>query len=69
MGVELTFASSLTGLLSHLGLYICKAQDPSHSDTTPLFMVLGEIFQGEKTSIYYINELGIIFHQDEKKYI
>ena len=60
--------SSLTGLLSHLGSNICKTQDQSHSDTTPLFTRLGENFQGEKTSIY-INELCIIFHEDGKKSI
>ena len=49
--VELTFALSLTGLLSHLGSNICKTQDQSHSDTTPLFTGHGENFQGEKTSI------------------
>ena len=49
--VELTFASSLTGLLSHLGSNICKIQDHSHSDTTPLFTGHGENFQGEKLSI------------------
>ena len=37
--VELTFAVSLTGLLSHLGSNICKNQDPSHSDTTPLYNI------------------------------
>ena len=48
--VELTFASSYckTGLLSHLGSNICKTQDQSHSDTTPLFTGHGEKFQGEK---------------------
>ena len=51
LGVELTFASSLTGLMSHLGSNICKTQDHSHSDTTPLFTGDGENFQGEKLSI------------------
>ena len=37
--VELTFALSLTGLLSHLGSNICKTQDHSHSDTTPLYYI------------------------------
>ena len=50
-GVELTFAVNLTGLLSHLGSNICKTQDQSHSDTTPLFTGHGENFQGEKLSI------------------
>ena len=50
-GVEFTFAVSLTGLLSHLGSNICKTQDQSHSDTTPLFTGHGENFQGEKLSI------------------
>ena len=50
-GVELTFALSLTGLLSHLGSNICKTQDQSHFDTTPLFTGHGEKFQGEKPSI------------------
>ena len=49
--VELTFAVSLTGLLSHLGSNICKTQDQSHSDTTTLFTGQGENFQGEKLSI------------------
>ena len=49
-GVELNFASSLTGLLSHLGSNICKTQHQNHSDTSPLFTGLGEKFQGEKTS-------------------
>ena len=49
--VELTFALSLTGLLSHPGSNICKTQDQSHSDTTPLFTGHGENFQGEKPSI------------------
>ena len=49
--VELSFAVSLTGLLSHLGSNICKTQDQSHSDTTPLFTGHGENFQGEKLSI------------------
>ena len=49
--VELTFALSLTRYLSHLGSNICKTQDQSHSDTTPLFTVHGENFQGEKPSI------------------
>ena len=53
---------SLTGLLSHLGSNICKTQDHSHSDTTPLYYTIyiyistygrqGEKFQGEKSSIY-----------------
>ena len=43
-GVELTFASSLIGLLSHLQSNICTTQDKS-------FTGLGEKFQGEKTSI------------------
>ena len=51
IGVELTFAVTLTGLLSHLGSNICKTQDQSHSDTTPLFTGHGENFQGEKLSI------------------
>ena len=50
-GVELVFALSLTGLLSHLGSSICKTQVHSHSDTTPLFTGHGENFQGEKPSI------------------
>ena len=37
--VELTFALSLTGLLSHLGSNICKTQDHSHSDTTKLYYI------------------------------
>ena len=37
-GVELTFASSLTGLLSHLGSNIYKTQDQSQSDTTPIYL-------------------------------
>ena len=49
--VELTFAVSLTGLLSHLGSNICKTQDHSHSDTTPLCTGHSENFQGEKLSI------------------
>ena len=50
--VELTFALSLTRYLSHLGSNICKTQDQSHSDTTPLFTRgHGENFQGEKPSI------------------
>ena len=48
--VQLTFALSLTGLLSHLGSNICKTQDQRHSDTTPLFTEHGENFQGEKPS-------------------
>ena len=64
----MTFALSLTGLLSDLGSLICKTQDQSHSDTTPLFMGHGENFQGEKPSI--LNELYyIIFDKDGKKYI
>ena len=51
VGVELTFALSLTRLLSHLGSNICKTQDQSHSDTTPLFTGHGKNFQGEKPSI------------------
>ena len=35
--VKLTFAVSLTGLLSHLGSNICKTLDHSHSDTTQLY--------------------------------
>ena len=54
LGVELTFASSLTGLLSHPGWNICKTLDHSHSDTTPLFTGHGENFQGEKLSIFII---------------
>ena len=38
--VELTFALSLTELLSHLGLNICKTQDHSHSDTTSLYIYI-----------------------------
>ena len=38
ISVELTFAVSLTVLLSHLGSNICKTQDHSHSDTTPLYI-------------------------------
>ena len=49
--VELTFALSLTGLLSHLESNICKTQDQSHSYTTPLFTGHGENFQGGKPSI------------------
>ena len=49
--VQLTFALSLTGLLSHLGSNICKTQDQRHSDTTPLFTGHGENFQGEKPSL------------------
>ena len=49
--VELTFALSLTGLLSHLGSNICKTQDQSHSDTTPLFTGHGDNFQGKNPSI------------------
>ena len=66
----MTFEVSLTGLLSHLGLNICKTQDRSHSDTTPLYYIYiyiyihmaghGEKFQGEKNIKY------IIFHQDGK---
>ena len=56
--VELTFALSLTGLLSHLGSNICKTQDHSHFDTTPLYCIYiyihmagqGKKFQGEKSS-------------------
>ena len=58
--VELTSALSLTLLLSNLGSNICKTQDHSHSDTTPLYYINiylhmeghGEKFQGEKLSIY-----------------
>ena len=42
--VELTFALSLTGLLSHQGSNISKTQDQSHSDTTPIFTGHGENF-------------------------
>ena len=54
--VDLTFASSLTGSLSHPGSNICKTQDQSHSDTT-LFTGHGGKFHGEKNE--YINELYI----------
>ena len=48
-GVELTFASSLTGILSHLGSSICKDSRPqSHSDTILHDSCDGEKFQGEK---------------------
>ena len=58
--VELTFELSLTWLLSHLGSNVCKTQDQSHSDATPLYYRYiylhmaghGEKFRGEKSSIY-----------------
>ena len=57
-GVELTFATSLTGLLSYLGSNIYKTQDQSHSDTTPLFTGRVKNFKVKrrvyKRVIYYI---------------
>ena len=59
--VELTFEVSLPGLLSHQGSNICKTQDHSHSDTTPLYYIYIYIYiwrntvknsRVQKTSIY-----------------
>ena len=44
--VALTFALSLTELLSHLGSNICKTQDHSHSDTTPLYYIYISTYGG-----------------------
>ena len=43
--VELTCEVSLTGLLSLLGSNICKTQDHSHSDTTPLYYIYIYIYR------------------------
>ena len=75
--VKFTFALSLTGLLSHLGSNICKTQDHSHSDTTPLLYIIfnyffTQIFVSKMVSKVFNKNFGekkniyIIFHQDGK---
>ena len=49
--ILVVIGANILVVIFDLGSNICKTQDQSHSDTTPLFTGHGENFQGEKPSI------------------